>query len=76
MFLRAAAAAQVAFRLRFAGEDLAAACAGALADVSALGGEGGLIAIGADGEIAMPYTSAGMKRAALHADGAITCEVF
>lgn len=76
MFLRAAAAAQVAFRIRLAGDDLAAACAGALADVSALGGEGGLIAVDARGEIAMPYTSAGMKRAALHPDGSITCEVF
>ncbi len=76
MFMRAAVAAQIAFRLRFAGEDLAAACAGALTDVKALGGEGGLIAIGADGVVAMPYISAGMKRAALYADGTITCEVF
>lgn len=76
MFLRAAVAAQIAFRLRFAGEDLATAAAGALDDVRALGGEGGLIAINAEGQIAMPYNSAGMKRAALHADGRITSEVF
>jgi isoaspartyl peptidase/L-asparaginase-like protein (Ntn-hydrolase superfamily) len=32
--------------------------------------------VNAEGEVAMPYNSAGMKRAALHADGTITCEVF
>jgi isoaspartyl peptidase/L-asparaginase-like protein (Ntn-hydrolase superfamily) len=76
MFLRAAAAAQVAFRVRLAGQSLAVAAACALDEVRSLGGEGGLIAVNAAGEVVMPYTSAGMKRAALHADGAITCEVF
>ena len=76
MFIRSAVAAQIAHRLRFGGQDLAAATAAALEDVRALGGEGGLIAVAADGAIAMPYISAGMKRAALHADGSIECEVF
>jgi isoaspartyl peptidase/L-asparaginase-like protein (Ntn-hydrolase superfamily) len=76
MFLRTAAAAQVAFRVRLAGQSLAAAAAAALDEVRALGGEGGLIAVNAEGEVVMPYNSAGMKRAALHADGTITCEVF
>jgi len=76
MFLRSAAAAQIAHRLRFGGETLASATAAALADVRALGGQGGLIAVTAGGEVAMPYISAGMKRAALHADGTIVCEVF
>jgi isoaspartyl peptidase/L-asparaginase-like protein (Ntn-hydrolase superfamily) len=76
MFMRAAAAAQLAFRLRFAGESLAGAAQAVLDEVRALGGEGGLIAVGTGGEIVMPYNSAGMKRAALHADGTITCEVF
>jgi L-asparaginase/beta-aspartyl-peptidase (threonine type) len=76
MFLRAAVAAQIAHRLRFGGQDLATATAAALAEVHALGGAGGLIAVTAAGALAMPYTSAGMKRAALHADGTIECEVF
>jgi len=75
-FIRAAAAAQVGFRLRLAGQGLAAAAEGALADVAALGGGGGLIALGADGEIAMPFNTAGMKRAALHPDGRIEAAVF
>jgi len=76
MFIRAAVAAQVAFRIRFGGETLDAAAAAALGEVRALGGEGGLIALARDGRIAMPYNSAGMKRAALLADGTILCEVF
>jgi L-asparaginase/beta-aspartyl-peptidase (threonine type) len=76
MFLRAAAAAQIAFRIRFGGEGLAAASEAALAEVKALGGDGGLIAVSAEGQVAMPFNSAGMKRAALLADGSIVCEVF
>jgi len=76
MFLRAAAAAQVAHRVRFAGESLAAASEATLAEVKALGGEGGLIALTADGQVTLPYNSAGMKRAALLADGTIVCDVF
>src|ERR1700722_15131777 len=75
-FIRAVAAAQVAFRMKLAGEGLDEAAAGALADVHAVGGEGGLIALSATGEIAMPFNSQGMKRAALHPDGRITSEVF
>lgn len=76
MFIRAAVAAQIAHRLRFGGQDLAQAAEAALADVADLGGEGGLIALTAAGEIVMPYNSAGMKRAALFADGAIVSQVF
>jgi L-asparaginase/beta-aspartyl-peptidase (threonine type) len=74
-FIRAAAAAQISFRMGFGGQSLADAAAASLADVVALGGGGGLIALSATGEIAMPYT-AGMKRAALRPDGAITAEVL
>jgi len=75
-FIRTAAAAQVGFRMQLAGEDLAGAAAASIADVGSLGGGGGLIALGADGAIAMPYNTPGMKRAALHPDGRIETAVF
>jgi L-asparaginase/beta-aspartyl-peptidase (threonine type) len=75
-FIRAAAAAQVAMRMRFGRESLEEAMRGALADVAALGGEGGMIAVAADGTIAMPFNSAGLKRAALHPDGRIEAAAF
>jgi L-asparaginase/beta-aspartyl-peptidase (threonine type) len=76
MFIRAAAAAQISHRMRFGGETLEAAAAAALAEVAALGGDGGLIALTAKGELVMPYNSAGMKRAAAYPDGRILADVF
>jgi len=75
-FVRTATAAQLAFRMRFGGQGLAQAADAALADVVSLGGTGGLIALTANGEIAMPFRSQGMKRAALHPDGRIDVAVF
>ncbi len=75
-FIRAAVAAQIGFRMRFAGQSLAEAAPAALAEAKALGGDGGLIAVGADGSIALPYNTQGMARAALYPDGKIICEVF
>lgn len=75
-FIRTNAAAQVAWRMRLAGEDLDAASAAVIQGVGALGGDGGLIAIDAAGAIAMPYNSQGMKRACLHPDGRIEALVF
>jgi L-asparaginase/beta-aspartyl-peptidase (threonine type) len=76
MFLRVAVAAQVAHRVAWAGESLAEAAAAALADMQSLGGEGGLIAVGAKGDPVLPFVSQGMKRAALMSDGSILAEAF
>jgi L-asparaginase / beta-aspartyl-peptidase len=62
-FLRAAVAADVSARVRYGKQTLAAASAGALADMESLGGDGGLIAVDAMGNVATPYNSEGMKRA-------------
>ena len=75
-FIRTATAAQVAFRMRLAGESLDLAASAALDAVKALGGEGGLIAVSRTGEIAMPFVSEGMKRGALHLDGRIEVAAF
>ena len=75
-FVRATAAAQIALRMRLAGESVEAAAAAALADVRSLGGFGGVIALSGAGEIAMPFTTSGMKRAALYPDGRVTSEIF
>jgi L-asparaginase/beta-aspartyl-peptidase (threonine type) len=75
-FLRTAAAAQVAFRMALAGQALDEATAAVLAEIRNLGGEGGMIAVDADGKIAMPFASEGMKRAALFTDGRIEAAAF
>jgi isoaspartyl peptidase/L-asparaginase-like protein (Ntn-hydrolase superfamily) len=75
-FMRTAAAAQVSFRMRLAGQSLAEAAQAVLDDLKSLGGDGGLIAVTADGQVAVPYNSQGMKQATLSADGSIRAGVF
>ncbi|HEX6859725.1 MAG TPA: isoaspartyl peptidase/L-asparaginase [Caulobacteraceae bacterium] len=75
-FLRTAAAAQVAFRMRFGGQTLAQAAGAVIGEIGALGGDGGLIAVDAEGNLALPYNSEGMKRAWLTRDGEIGATVF
>ena len=75
-FIRSSAAAQVGFRVRLAGQNILQAGKAALAEALAQGGDGGLIAVDRSGGIAMPFTSRGMARAALHPDGRIAVEVF
>lgn len=62
-FIRAAAAHDLAARLRYAGQDLDTAAQAVLTRVAALGGDGGLIAIDAEGHITMVFDTDGMKRA-------------
>ncbi len=75
-FLRTAAAVQLAHRVHYAGQNLDEAAGAVLREVRTLGGSGGLIAIDAQGRIAMPFVSAGMKRAALSVDGSSSADVL
>ena len=61
-FIRAAAAHEVGARIRLGGEALQAALDAVLADVAALGGTGGLIAVAPSGEAAWRFTTPGMYR--------------
>jgi isoaspartyl peptidase/L-asparaginase-like protein (Ntn-hydrolase superfamily) len=74
-FMRTAACAQISWRMRM-GASLAEATKAVLADIAALGGEGGVIALDRDGNLSTPYNSEGMKRATLSVDGEIRSEVF
>ncbi len=55
--------------VRLAGLNLGAACQRALQEVEARAGTGGCIAVGPDGTVAMPFTSAGMFRGWIDATG-------
>lgn len=75
-FIRAAAAYDLAARIRYANLSLDAAAKSVLATVEALGGDGGLIVITAAGDILMPFNTPGMKRAsASHATPAVVGSV-
>ncbi|HET7203354.1 MAG TPA: isoaspartyl peptidase/L-asparaginase [Steroidobacteraceae bacterium] len=69
-FIRAAAAHEIASLVRYAGLDVNAAADRVVrGQLVKLGGEGGVIAIGRDGRIAMPYNSKGMLRGAIDDGG-------
>ncbi|MGH3833442.1 MAG: isoaspartyl peptidase/L-asparaginase family protein [Pseudonocardiaceae bacterium] len=55
--------------VRLAGLSLGAACRRALRETELRAGTGGCIAVGPDGTVAMPFTSAGMFRGAVDATG-------
>jgi L-asparaginase / beta-aspartyl-peptidase len=64
IFIRGAVAHDICARMRFGGRSVAAAVREViLEEVPALGGEGGVIAIDAHGEIAIEFNSEGMFRA-------------
>jgi beta-aspartyl-peptidase (threonine type) len=61
-FIRAVAGHQLAERVRLGGEPLQQALDGTLEDIRQLGGKGGLIAVGPDGEAAWGFTTRAMYR--------------
>jgi isoaspartyl peptidase/L-asparaginase-like protein (Ntn-hydrolase superfamily) len=62
-FILAGGAQDVASRVRYQGSDLNQATAGLIKDVARLGGDGGVIAVSRDGDVAFAWNSDGMKRA-------------
>jgi L-asparaginase / beta-aspartyl-peptidase len=69
-FIRAAVAHEIASLVRYRGLDVAqAADEVVLQQLVRMGGSGGVIAIGRDGRIAMPFNSEGMLRAAMDSRG-------
>lgn len=67
-FIRTAAAHDVSARMAYGGVGLADAAEAVLAGVRASGGRGGLIAVDAAGNIAMPFDTPGMYRGAVAVD--------
>jgi len=68
-FIRAVAAHQLAERVRLGGATLQQALGGVLADISELGGTGGLIAVAPTGEAAWGFTTPAMYRGMADAAG-------
>ena len=70
VFLRLCVAHEIAARVRLAGVSLEDAAKDVvLSDLKALGGSGGLIAVGANGEITMPFNCEGMYRSSATESG-------
>ena len=75
-FIRAVVGHDVAARMRYRRETVARASAAALRNVARLGGDGGLVAVDRRGNIAMPFNSEGMYRAAIGRDGRARIAIY
>jgi len=76
MFIRSAAAHSVAARVQLAGRSPAQAADETLAEVAAIGGDGGLIVLDAKGDYAMRFNSRGMYRGTVGPDGVTWIGIF
>src|SRR5215217_5377935 len=74
-FIRVAACAQTGWRVA-SGKSLSDASRAVIDEIGAMGGDGGLIALDREGNIAAPFNSQGMKRAWLTRDGEVGVDVF
>ncbi len=75
-FILAGGAQDVASRVRYQGADLGAATSQLIKDVARLGGNGGVIAVSREGEIAFAWNSDGMKRAGVSPDRPLFSATF
>jgi beta-aspartyl-peptidase (threonine type) len=69
VFIRFTAAAEIAARIRHAGQSLDRAASDVVAELLNRGGDGGLIAIGPAGPPVLPFNCSGMYRGFCTADG-------
>lgn len=76
MFIRTAAAFNTASQVRLLGKPVADAADIALAEIAAIGGEGGLIALNTKGEYTMRFNTRGMFRGVIRDEGIARVEIF
>ena len=75
-FIRYGVAHEVAARIAHRGETLAEAARAVIDDVGRIGGSGGLVAVGRDGSLALPFNCSGMYRGYVNADGIVYTAIY
>ncbi|MGZ5197010.1 MAG: isoaspartyl peptidase/L-asparaginase, partial [Kaistella sp.] len=75
-FIRATAARTVAAKMEYLNKDIKSAAHEVISEIEKMGGDGGLIALDRDGNIAMPFNTAGMYRGAITENGEIEVEIY
>lgn len=74
--IRATAARTIAAKIEYQNKDLKTATQETIDEIEKMGGDGGLIALDKDGNIAMPFNTAGMYRGAITDSGEIFIEIY
>ncbi len=76
-FIRKRVAEDVAARIRYLKEDIHTACETVIqGELKTMGGEGGLIAVDAQGELHFAMNSAGMYRAGVNTQGELSLKIY
>lgn len=75
-FIRVGVAKTICTRVELAGDSINAAAQNALDQVADLGGDGGVIVMGADGQYAYVFNSQGMYRGMADSTGALETAIF
>ncbi len=75
-YIRTVAAFNVSAKMKYAKMNIYDATQEVIAEIGKLGGDGGLIAIDKNGEVAMPFNTEGMYRGTVTADGKIKVEIY
>lgn len=75
-FIRVGVAKTICARVELAGETIETAADNALGQVADLGGDGGVIVMGGEGQYAYVFNSAGMYRGMMDANGTLETAIF
>ena len=75
-FIRWAAAHEIASRMRYLGLKVAVAAEQVVAELGTRGGSGGLIAVDAAGNVALPFNCTGMYRGVIGVDGVARTGIY
>lgn len=75
-FIRATAARTVAAKMEYQSKNIQTAARETIDDIEKMGGDGGLIALDKDGNVAMPFNTSGMYRGTVTEDGEIEVQIY
>jgi beta-aspartyl-peptidase (threonine type) len=75
-FMLGVTAYDVAARMKYSGQKLEAAAQSAIDFLTSIGGEGGLIAVDARGDLALPFNSEGMYRGHMRSGSEIVIDIY
>ena len=75
-FIRVGVAKTICTRVELAGDTIAEAAENALGQVADLGGDGGVIVMGGDGQYAYVFNTAGMYRGMMDSAGHVETAIF